>query len=71
MSAGAVRACLDLAILNDNEFENREDFSGLLQSFVVDGLALNTLPRVSFQPERTQIFIDDNDGAILASLSSV
>ena len=62
LNAGQTRDCLDLTILNDNQFENTEDLSGFLQSFILDGIPINTLPRVTFQPQRTEIFIIDDDG---------
>ena len=56
--------CLDLTIINDNILESTEDLIGRLESFVVNGLPLQSIDGVELNPAQTQIQIQDNDGTL-------
>ena len=54
--------CLDLTIINDNILESTEDLTGQLESFVVDGLPVQSIDGVELNPAQTLVQIQDNDG---------
>ena len=63
------RDCLDLTIINDNILESAEDLIGRLESFVVNGLPVQSIDGVELNPAQTLIQIQDNDGMCMCSLS--
>lgn len=54
--------CANVIILNDNIFEMTEDFTGMLQGFVIDGQSMATVQGITLSPDETEIEIEDNDG---------
>ena len=54
--------CLDLTIIDDRFLEKTEDLSGLLESFVIDGVPVQSVEGIEFNPAQTVIQIQDNDG---------
>ena len=56
--------CLDLTVINDNILESTEDLIGQLESFVVDGLPVQSINGIEFNPAQTLIQIQDNDGTL-------
>ncbi len=54
--------CLDITIINDNILESTEDLIGQLDSFVVDGLPVQSINGIEINPAQTLVQIQDNDG---------
>ena len=54
--------CLDLTVINDNILESTEDLTGQLESFVVDGLPVQSINGIELNPAQTLVRIQDNDG---------
>lgn len=54
--------CVDLTIINDNILESTEDLVGQLESFVVNGVSVQSIDGVELNPSQTVIQIQDNDG---------
>ena len=54
--------CLDLTVINDNILESTEDLTGQLESFVVNGLPVQSIDGVELNPAQTLVQIQDNDG---------
>ena len=63
-SAGSDRQCVDVIILDDLIFELTEEFTGLLEGFVVDGMSQDIVQGVFLEPADTRVFIEDNDGKL-------
>ena len=62
MNPGDTRNCVDLIILNDNQFEFDEDLTGRVLR--VTDINRNVVPadRVTVDIDETVIAIEDNDG---------
>ena len=73
LNPGETRNCVDITILNDNQFEFDEDLTGRLLR--VTDINRNTAPadRLTVDVDETLITIEDNDGEIskLAILAKV
>lgn len=67
LNPGETRNCVEITILNDNQFEFDEDISGRLLR--VTDINRNQVPadRLSIDIDETLITIEDNDGKIIYS----
>ena len=64
LNPGETRNCVDITILNDNQFEFDEDLTGRLLR--VTDINRNQVPadRLTVDVDETLITIEDNDGRI-------
>lgn len=66
LNPGETRNCVNIIILNDNQFEFEEDLTGRLLRVTDTDRNLVPSDRVTVDIDETSITIEDNDGEFIA-----